>query len=105
MLGLIGIWGCELRIFVFVFVVVVVESSQRKNVVMLDNDDTDSVSSSSTSRSEMIVSGAEEVHVDKETLLDQCVDALYEKRFDYSSMCCVTLHDMNDESLNFYVTC
>lgn len=56
------------------------KSSQRKNVVMLDNDDTDSVSSSSTSRSEMIVSGAEDVQVDKETLLDQCVDALYEKR-------------------------
>ncbi|MCD7459766.1 hypothetical protein HAX54_041929 [Datura stramonium] len=56
------------------------KSSQRKNAVMLDTDDTDSVSSSSTSRSEMIVSGAEEVQVDKETLLDQCVDALYEKR-------------------------
>ncbi|XP_049355260.1 uncharacterized protein LOC125819897 [Solanum verrucosum] len=56
------------------------KNSQRKNVVMLDNDDTDSVSSSSTSRSEMIVSGAEDVQVDKETLLDQCVDALYEKR-------------------------
>lgn len=56
------------------------KSSQRKNAVMLDSDDTDSVSSSSTSRSEMIVSGAEEVQVDKETLLDQCVDALYEKR-------------------------
>ncbi|XP_055810816.1 uncharacterized protein LOC129880684 [Solanum dulcamara] len=56
------------------------KSSQRKNAVMLDSDDTDSVSSSSTSRSEMIVSGAEEVQVDRETLLDQCVDALYEKR-------------------------
>ncbi|KAG5573416.1 hypothetical protein H5410_063182 [Solanum commersonii] len=56
------------------------KSSQRNNVVMLDNDDTDSMSSSSTSRSEMIVSGAEDVQVDKETLLDQCVDALYEKR-------------------------
>lgn len=56
------------------------KSSQRKNVVMLDGDDTDSVSSSSTYRSDMIVSGAEEVQVDKEALLDQCVDALYEKR-------------------------
>lgn len=69
-----------------IFLIVVVESSQRKNAVMLDSDDTDSVSSSSTSRSEMIVSGAEEVQVDKETLLDQCVDALYEKRFYHISM-------------------
>lgn len=56
------------------------KSSQRKNAVMLDSDDADSVSSLSTSRSDMIVSGVEEVQVDKETLLDQCVDALYEKR-------------------------
>ncbi|KAJ8539535.1 hypothetical protein K7X08_013787 [Anisodus acutangulus] len=56
------------------------KSSQRKNGVMLDSDDVDSMSSSSTYRSEMIVLGAEEVQVDKEALLDQCVDALYEKR-------------------------
>ncbi|KAK4354727.1 hypothetical protein RND71_026921 [Anisodus tanguticus] len=56
------------------------KSSQRKNGVMLDSDDADSMSSSSTYRSEMIVLGAEEVQVDKEALLDQCVDALYEKR-------------------------
>lgn len=48
---------------------------------MLDSDDADSASSLSISRSDMIVSGVEEVQVDKETLLDQCVDALYEKRF------------------------
>ncbi|OIS96135.1 PREDICTED: interferon-related developmental regulator 1-like [Nicotiana attenuata] len=57
------------------------KSSQRKKAVMLDSDDADNVSSSSNSRSNMIVSGGiEEVQVDKETLLDQCVDALYEKR-------------------------
>lgn len=51
---------------------------------MLDSDDTDSVSSSSTTRSDMMLSGLEEVQFDKETVLDQCVDALYEKRFDYT---------------------
>ncbi|KAL3505060.1 hypothetical protein ACH5RR_034901 [Cinchona calisaya] len=56
-------------------------SSQKKNVVMLDSDDTDSVSSSSTVRSDyMGVSGAEEVQFDRESFLDQCLDALYEKR-------------------------
>jgi hypothetical protein len=48
---------------------------------MLDSDDTDSVSSSSTVGTEnMLVSGTEEVQLDKESLLDQCIDALYEKR-------------------------
>ncbi|XP_075097042.1 uncharacterized protein LOC107813216 isoform X1 [Nicotiana tabacum] len=56
------------------------KSSQRKNAVMLDSDDADSASSLSISRSDMIVSGVEVVQIDKETLLDQCVDALYEKR-------------------------
>ncbi|XP_060199338.1 uncharacterized protein LOC132627779 [Lycium barbarum] len=55
-------------------------SSQRRNAAMLDSDDTDSVSSSSTTRSDMMLSGLEEVQFDKETVLDQCVDALYEKR-------------------------
>ncbi|CAK9167521.1 unnamed protein product [Ilex paraguariensis] len=55
--------------------------SQRKNAATLDNDDTDSVSSSSTVRSDhMLVSGGEEVQLDKESILDQCLDALYEKR-------------------------
>lgn len=49
---------------------------------MLDSDDTDSVSSTSTTRSDMMLPGLEEVQFDKETVLDQCVDALYEKRFD-----------------------
>lgn len=49
---------------------------------MLDTDDTDSVSSSSTVQSDRgVVSGVEEVEFDKETFLDQCLDALYEKRY------------------------
>ncbi|KAK4348609.1 hypothetical protein RND71_031364 [Anisodus tanguticus] len=55
-------------------------SSQRRNAAMLDSDDTDSVSSSSTTRSDLMLSGLEDVQFDKETVLDQCVDALYEKR-------------------------
>ncbi|CAA3005571.1 interferon-related developmental regulator 1-like [Olea europaea subsp. europaea] len=57
-------------------------SSQKKNVAMLDSDDASSVSSSSsTMRSEnMVFSNVEEVQVDKDSLLDQCLDALYEKR-------------------------
>lgn len=48
---------------------------------MLDSDDTDSVSSSSTFRSDpMLVSAVEEVQIDKDSVLDQCLDALYEKR-------------------------
>ncbi|XP_011074362.1 interferon-related developmental regulator 1 [Sesamum indicum] len=56
-------------------------SSQKKGAAMLDSDDADSVSSSSSMRSDnMIVPGIEEVQVDKDVLLDQCLDALYEKR-------------------------
>ncbi|KAK6116007.1 hypothetical protein DH2020_008276 [Rehmannia glutinosa] len=49
---------------------------------MLDSDDTDSMSSSSSSMplDNMVEPGIEEVLVDKDTLLDQCLDALYEKR-------------------------
>ncbi|KAE9457247.1 hypothetical protein C3L33_10857, partial [Rhododendron williamsianum] len=56
-------------------------SSQRRNAAMLDTDDTDSVSSSSTVGTDnMLVSGMEEVQLDKDSLLDQSLDALYEKR-------------------------
>ncbi|KAJ4701627.1 Interferon-related developmental regulator like [Melia azedarach] len=57
-------------------------SAQRKNAAMLDSDDDNSsVSSSSTMRSDfMSVSGADEVQLDKDSLLDEAVDALYEKR-------------------------
>ncbi|KAI3491366.1 hypothetical protein L1887_44293 [Cichorium endivia] len=57
-------------------------SSQRKNAAMLDSDDTDSVSSSSTVRSDIAVlgTGVQELQLDKESVLDQSLDALYEKR-------------------------
>ena len=56
-------------------------SSQRKKVTLGDSDDDDSLSSSSTSRSEVMLSqGIEDVQPDKESSLDQALDALYEKR-------------------------
>ncbi|KAJ4837005.1 hypothetical protein Tsubulata_045182 [Turnera subulata] len=57
-------------------------NSQRKNAAMLDTDDDNaSVSSSSSVRSDrMSVSGTEEIQVDKESKLDQALDALFEKR-------------------------
>lgn len=56
-------------------------SSQRKNAAMLDSDDTDSVSSSSTIRSDFVMGSAvEDVQLDKESVLDQSLDALFEKR-------------------------
>ena len=56
-------------------------SSQRRNSSMLDSDDSDSVSSSATVRSDNVIVSGEEVQLDKESLLDQCLDALYEKRY------------------------
>ncbi|KAJ4916716.1 interferon-related developmental regulator family protein / IFRD protein family [Raphanus sativus] len=56
--------------------------SQRKNVPMDlfdSDDDTSSISSSSTLRSER-PTGMDEVQVHKDVLLDQSLDALYEKR-------------------------
>lgn len=48
---------------------------------MLDSDDTDSVSSSSTVPSDYVLgNGVPEVQLDKESVLDQSLDALYEKR-------------------------
>ncbi|KAF4361320.1 hypothetical protein CsatB_007445 [Cannabis sativa] len=57
-------------------------NSQRKNAAMLDtDDDNSSVSSSSTIRSDRFsVMETEEMQLDKDTLLDQALDALYEKR-------------------------
>lgn len=56
-------------------------SSQRKNAAMLDSDDTDSVSSSSTVPSDSVQGTVvQEVQLDKESVLDQSLDALYEKR-------------------------
>ena len=57
-------------------------NSQRKNAGMVDSDDDNSsVSSSSTVRSDRFsVVETEEMQVDKDSLLDQALDALYEKR-------------------------
>lgn len=67
-------------------------SSKKKNVTMLDSDDAASVSSSSsTMRSEnMVFSNVEELQVDKDSLLDQYLDALFEKR--YCLKCSVRCH-------------
>lgn len=48
------------------------------------SDDDSSVSSSSTIQSNRFSASVnEEVHVEKESLLDQALDALYEKRYSY----------------------
>lgn len=49
---------------------------------MLDSDDTDSISSTSSSMpfTNIVEPGTEEVEVDKDSMLDQWLDALYEKR-------------------------
>ncbi|XP_039050095.1 interferon-related developmental regulator 1-like isoform X1 [Hibiscus syriacus] len=56
--------------------------TQRKNTMMLDSDDdSSSISSSSTMQSDQFsVSGTEELEFKKNSLLDEAVDALYEKR-------------------------
>lgn len=57
--------------------------AQRKNGVTLDSDDDDSCSatSSTTMLSDtMSASGNEEMEVNKDSMLDEAVDALYEKR-------------------------
>ena len=58
-----------------------VGNSNRKNTAaLLDSDDTDSLSSASSSvRSDMISVGFG-ADVEKDNLLDQSLDALYEKR-------------------------
>lgn len=63
-------------------------NSLRKNAAMLESDDDNSsVSSSSTSRSDRVpVLGTEEVQIDKDSLLEQALDALYEKRYIYDAL-------------------
>lgn len=60
----------------------IIGSSQRKNVAdTLYSSDTDSVSSTSTLRSDqMLVSAAFDLQLQKDSLLDQALDDLYEKR-------------------------
>ncbi|CAJ1973466.1 unnamed protein product [Sphenostylis stenocarpa] len=56
-------------------------NSQRKSAAMFDSDDDSSVTSSSTARSDfMSVSGGEDVQFVQDSLLDQALDALDEKR-------------------------
>ncbi|XP_023753384.1 uncharacterized protein LOC111901722 [Lactuca sativa] len=74
--------------------------NQRKNAAMLDSDDTDSVSSSSTIRSDqMLGNGGEELQIDKESVLDQSLDALYEKRGSTRENALVTIIEAFNSSL------
>ncbi|PON72938.1 Coatomer beta subunit [Parasponia andersonii] len=57
-------------------------NSQRKNAVLDTDDDNSSVSSSSTNRSDRFSTiETEEMQLDRDALLDQALDALFEKRF------------------------
>lgn len=74
--------------------------NQRKNAAMLDSDDTDSLSSSSTTRSDqMLGNGGEDVQIDKESVLDQSLDALYEKRGSTREKALVTIIEAFNSSL------
>ncbi|CAJ2643900.1 interferon-related developmental regulator 1 [Trifolium pratense] len=56
-------------------------NSRTKAAAMFDSDDDSSVTSSSTARSDLMsVSGTEDVQFDQESVLDQALDALDEKR-------------------------
>ncbi|PIA44183.1 hypothetical protein AQUCO_01700062v1 [Aquilegia coerulea] len=55
-------------------------SNQRKNVALFDSDDEGSVSSSSTAMSELTVTPETEELYAGDKGLDQCLDALFEKR-------------------------
>lgn len=57
-------------------------NSRSKAAAMFDSDDDSSVTSSSTARSDLMsVSGTEDVQFDQDSLLDQALDALDEKRY------------------------
>lgn len=60
-------------------------SSQKKTATMLDSDDTDSMTSSLSSMrlDNMTENDVDEVQVDKDAMLDQCLDDLYEKRYSF----------------------
>lgn len=68
-------------------------NNQRKNAaaMMLDSDDDNSsVSSTSTMRSDLMVApGNDEMQVEKDSLLDQALDALFEKRYSFYHLCLV----------------
>jgi hypothetical protein len=57
-------------------------NSRTKAAAMFDSDDDSSVTSSSTARSDLMsVSGTEDVQFDQESVLDQALDSLDEKRY------------------------
>lgn len=57
-------------------------NSRSKAAAMFDSDDDSSVTSSSTARSDLMsVSGTEDVQFDQDSVLDQALDALDEKRY------------------------
>jgi len=63
------------------FVMLCLGNSRTKAAAMFDSDDDSSVTSSSTAPSDlMAVSGTEDVQFDQESVLDQALDALDEKR-------------------------
>ena len=74
---MIGVW-CYWN-----FIIIITGKSQKKKTAVLDSDEDDnsSVSSTSTMRSDkMSVLGTEEVQINKDSLLDLALDALYEKK-------------------------
>ncbi|XP_074273287.1 uncharacterized protein LOC141596914 [Silene latifolia] len=55
-------------------------SARKNSAAMLDSDDTDSVSSASSIRSDFMLGGYAGEEVEKDTLLDESLDDLFEKR-------------------------
>jgi hypothetical protein len=75
-------------------------NSQRKGAAILDSDDTDSVSSTSTVPSESVqASNAEEILLDKDSVLDQCLDELFEKRGSTREKALASMIDIFNSSL------
>ena len=70
----------QVYVVIFYFFLSFTGSSQRRNSAMLDSDDSDSVGSSLTVQSDNVTLSGEEVQLDNYSLLEQCLDALYEKR-------------------------
>lgn len=85
------------------FCLVLTGKTQRKNSPTVDSDDDSSVSSSSTMRSDrMSVVGIEDFQFDKDTLLDQALDALYEKRYSFSSWTILRTNYFYSEMKNWF---
>ncbi|XP_051151049.1 uncharacterized protein LOC127265338 isoform X2 [Andrographis paniculata] len=78
-------------------------SSQKKNAAMLDSDDTDSLSSSSSSLrlDNMAELSIQEMQVEKDSLLDQWLDALFEKRGSTREKALASIIDAFNSSLQY----